>query len=114
VTHRAVAPSSCNLAAVLNDVGINRLNVDRATKGWPCNFRPTDLPRWTSRESALRQTGSESRYSLNLGPRPRPASPAWRKVDGASYGPSVFEIDHPLYTRKIKPRVALLLETAAP
>jgi hypothetical protein len=36
------------------------------------------------------------------------------QVDGASYGPSVFEIDHPLYTRKIKLRVALLLQIAVP
>jgi hypothetical protein len=44
MTHRAVATSSGNLAELRNDLGINRLNVDRTIEGWLCHFRPTTFP----------------------------------------------------------------------
>jgi hypothetical protein len=95
VTHRAVATSSGNLAELLNDLGINRLNVDWAIEVWPFTFdRPAFLGGLPARALSAEQDrtpGTPSTWG-----RTEAGHPPRSKVDGASFEPSVFEIDHPL------------------
>jgi hypothetical protein len=91
------------LAAVLNDLGINRLNVDLAIERWQRHFRPTDHPRWTSRESAHRQARSDPPVHPEPGAKidagiPRVAQSRWSLI----WTQCVRDRPPSIHTRKMK------------
>jgi hypothetical protein len=90
-------PSTGSLAAVLSDLGANHLNVERAIEGWQHSLG--GLP---ARALTFRQAGSDPRYTPHLGPRSRPASPAWQSRWSLIWTQCVRDRPPSIHTRKMK------------